>query len=232
MVDPSSSKLTSASSNVYGGNAYIGIPVTQEDDSGSSKSKSNNAITAGLFYHCYGILALMLGVLLSAIFWVAFQACTISSVLLFGKPVWAFGSLWKHLLVHLIGCFSSMIVVYAVSKVWFPRVSRVLEGEEDDDDEDDTKETMYEKDVWRTLGDLTDFGFMVGFVFQVLFAQVVAKPFGIIYVLRPGFEVVFVVNILLWMLCIKIENVHRAMKRASRKLSVSKPVSFDYVQIV
>ena len=228
--------MTYSSSNVHGGNAYIGIPVTQDADysSGSSTNVKAGSSEGQTCYYWHGILALILGALLAAFFWASSQVCTIASVLLFGLPTWTVESVLKYLFFLTFGYAWTAIASFAVLKMCFPDFG--LFDDEDNDANDDIEDIMCEKDIRRALEHLAELGFMVGLVvWELSFANILYKPFGMRFESRPGFDVALMVNILLWVLCIKAENLHRAMKRTSNLRRIRNTVEhadYAYVQIV
>ena len=171
-----------------------------------------------------GLLAFLVGAVLASFGWVANQGWTIVSLLLFGQFTWTFESAWKHILLCIFGALCTAIAFWAVFKLIFPSVLLV---DDDDEDEDENNRALVssssssKRDISNALQDLGELGFVVGyFGSQAFLASVVYKPLiviGIEYTkdVSASLNGVTMVFVLLWMLCTKMRDYNRAVKRAA-----------------
>ena len=201
--------------------------TTQQQQQSASSSQSIG----------HGLLAFLVGVVLASFGWIANQGWTIVSLILFGQFTWTFASAWKHILLCTFGALCTAIAFWAVFKLIFPSALLV------DDNEEDERATLLvssssKRDVSNALQDLGELGFVVGyFGSQAFLASIVYKPLSVIgieytndvSVSLNGATMVFV---MLWMLCTKMRDYDRAVKRiASGGASVSVSSSVDVVEL-
>ena len=182
----------------------------------------------------HGLLAFLVGAVLASFGWVANQGWTIVSLLLFGQFTWTFESAWKHILLCIFGALCTAIAFWAVFKLIFPSVLLV----DDDDDEDENNRALVsssssKRDISNALQDLGELGFVVGyFGSQAFLASVVYKPLiviGIEYTndVSVSLNGVTMVFVLLWMLCTKMRDYNRAVKRAAGAANASTVVELQ-----
>ena len=184
----------------------------------------------------HGLLAFLVGAVLASFGWVANQGWTIVSLLLFGQFTWTFESAWKHILLCIFGALCTAIAFWAVFKLIFPSVLLV---DDDDDDEDENNRALVsssssKRDISNALQDLGELGFVVGyFGSQAFLASVVYKPLiviGIEYTndVSVSLNGVTMVFVLLWMLCTKMRDYNRAVKRAAGAIISASTVELQY----
>ena len=198
--------------------------TTQQQHATSSRSSTGR-----------GLLAFLVGAVLASFGWVANQGWTIVSLLLFGQFTWTFESAWKHILLCIFGALYTAIAFWAVFKLIFPGVLLV---DDDDDEEDENNRALVsssssKRDISNALQDLGELGFVVGyFGSQAFLASVVYKPLiviGIEYTndVSDSLNGATMVFVLLWMLCTKMRDYNRAMKRAAGAANASTVVELQ-----
>lgn len=218
------------------GVVYVGIPFTKEDTVAipSSSSPSKSTPSSFKMSGSYGLLAFVVGVFLGLLGWVANQGWTIVSVLLFGQFDLTLASAWKQVLLCVFGAFCTGVAYWAV----FQKIFRDVVVDEDEESMSCEKNN-YSKDISDAVQDLGELGFVSGyFGSQVLLTAILYRPLieiGIEYEhhSNDALNTATLVFMMMWVLCTKIRDYKRAVKRAAMS-NVENVVesSSAYVQIV
>jgi hypothetical protein len=200
---------------------YVGIPLTKDD---AFPTLSQHAVVAeptqSKAYNSvgYGLFAFFVGAVLSCFGWMASQAWSIASLLIFGNFTWTLESAWKHILLGGLGSVFTAISFWAVFKIIFSPT--VLDNDDDEDDENDGP-SMHKRDLSDALQDLGELGFMAGYcVAQTFFSKLLCDHLVKLGIgceqsstALSGLTLIFV---MLWMLCTKMRDYIKAMNRMTR----------------
>ena len=215
LVIPTTSIITTPTLAASSSKQLLLNTTTQQQQHATSSSHSSTG---------NGLLAFLVGAVLASFGWVANQGWTIVSLLLFGQFTWTFESAWKHILLCIFGALCTAIAFWAVFKLIFPSVLLVDDDDEEDEDENNralVSSSSSKRDISNALQDLGELGFVVGyFGSQAFLASVVYKPLiviGIEYTndVSVSLNCATMVFVLLWMLCTKMRDYNRAVKRAA-----------------
>ena len=238
------------------GVVYVGIPLKENEDDraalviptstttptlAASSSKQLLNTTTQQQQHTtssshstgpHGLLAFLVSAVLASFGWVANQGWTIVSLLLFGQFTWTFESAWKHILLCIFVALCTAIAFWAVFKLIFPSVL-LVDDEEDEKNRALVSSSSSKRDISNALQDLGELGFVVGyFGSQAFLASVVYKPLiviGIEYTndVSVSLNCATMVFVLLWMLCTKMRDYNRAVKRAAGAIIASTVVELQ-----
>ena len=196
---------------------YVGIPSTGAAKCrtfSSSSPTQRTRLNPSSFGH--GLLAFVVGMLLSCCAWIANQGWTVVALLVFGDFAFAWApSAWKHVLLLMIGTISTTLACSAAFNSIF---SSILENDDDDDADKVGGLSTFKKDASDALHDLGELGMVTGYIGSMsLFSSLMDKKLaalGIVLDLSENaFNSATMIFMLLWVVCTKMRDYKKAVKR-------------------
>jgi hypothetical protein len=172
-----------------------------------------------------GIVAFLVGAILSVFGWISNQGWTVLSLFLFGPFQYSFDPAWKHILFCTVGSLCTSLTWCHSFTYFFPERTgkdkkthliccfECVECDDDDDDEEDNPE----RDVSESLQELGELGFVVGYLTSQLIGIAVINRcgFAVKYENAQGPDSALLAGmLLLWFLFTKIKDHNKAVKRA------------------
>lgn len=194
---------------------YVGIPSTGAAKCrtfSSSGSTQRTRLNPSSFGH--GLLAFVVGMLLSCCAWIANQGWTVVALLVFGDFAWA-PSAWKHVLLLMIGTISTTLACSAAFNSIF---SSILENDDDSNTDKVGGLSAFEKDVSDALHDLGELGMVTGYIGSMsLFSSLMDKKLAALGIELDSSDNAFnsatMIFMLLWVVFTKMRDYKKAVKR-------------------
>ncbi|KAL7445071.1 hypothetical protein ACHAXH_007562 [Discostella pseudostelligera] len=208
--------------SIESGIIYVGIPPSGDMNSPFSTSESaqrtivRSTLRDKFKTGSHAVLAFVIGVLLAFCAWVANQGWTIAALLVFGEFSWS--SAWKHILLLIIGSVATTIAFATSFNLIF---SSILDEYDDDDKGKDSELSAYRKDVADALHDIGEHGMVAGYIgcmslFKVLLDKKLIA-IGVLKTPNDPFNATMIVGMLMWVLCTKIRDYIKAVKRVNSR---------------
>ena len=208
--------------SVESGIIYVGIPPTGAVNSPFSASASTSESAQRIKVRStlrdkfktgsHAVLAFVIGVLLASCAWVANQGWTIAALLVFGEFSWS--SAWEHILLLIIGSVATTTAFATSFNLIF---SSILDEYDDDDKDKDSVLSAYRKDVADVLHDIGEHGMVTGYIgcmslFKILLDKKLIA-IGVLKTPNDPFNATMIVGMLMWVLCTKMRDYNKAVKR-------------------
>lgn len=172
--------------------------------------------------------AFVLGIVLAILAWIANQAWTVLSLVLFGPFDWSSGTAWKHLFFCSVGSITTSVVWFCIFSYFFP------EHDNNDNNAILPTQVTFKRDVVDALQDLGELGFVVGYLSAQFFGMklLAFKHFTISYNTSSGFDGAIMVMLVVWVFFTKIKDYMKAVKRVKYLEDTDELEGLYYIQCV